>query len=50
MRYAFLLPLFGAALIAIGLLGGEAHPLAPYVMTASLGAAWAMFLIRKEVV
>lgn len=39
MRYAFLLPLFGAALIAVGLLGGEAHPLAPYIMTALLGAA-----------
>ena len=50
MRDAFLLPLFYAALIAIGLLGGEAHPLAPYVMTALLGAAWALRLIRKEVI
>ena len=50
MRYAFLLPIFGAALIAIGLLGGEAHPLASYAMTALLGAAWTMHLIRKEVV
>lgn len=50
MRYAFLLPLFGAALIAIGLLGGEAHPLAPYVMTALLGASWALRLIREELV
>ena len=50
MRYAFLFPLFWAALIAIGLLGGEAHPLAPYIMTALLGAAWAMFLLREDVV
>lgn len=50
MRYAFLLPLCGAAAMMVGLLGGEAHPLAPYVMTALLGAAWAMFLIRKEVI
>ena len=48
MRYAFLIPLFYAAVIAIALPGGEAHPLAPYVMTALLGAAWAMFLLRKE--
>lgn len=50
IRFALLLPLFGAALIAVGLLGGEAHPLAPYVMTALLGAAWALRLIRKEVI
>ena len=50
MRYAFLLPLFYAALVAVALWAGTAHPLAPYVMTALLGAAWAMFLIRKEVV
>lgn len=50
MRYAFLLPLFGAALIAIGLLGGEAHPLAPFAMTAFLGASSALHAIRKEVI
>ena len=50
MRYAFLLPRFYAALVAVAMRAGTAHPLAPYVMTALLGAAWAMFLIRKEVV
>lgn len=50
MRYAFLLPLAYAAIIAICLLGGEAHPLAPYAMTALLGATWAMCLIREEVI
>lgn len=49
MRYAFLLPLYVAVAIAIALPGGGAHPMAPYVMTALLGAAWAMFLLRKEV-
>lgn len=48
MRYAFLGPLFLSVLLAIGLLGGEARPEAPYIMTALLGAAWAMFLLRKE--
>ena len=48
MRRAFLLPLFGASLIAIGLLGGEARPEAPYVMTALLGAAWAAWRLRGE--
>lgn len=50
MRFMFLIPLFVAALLAIALPGGEAHPMAPYVMTALLGAAWAMFLLRKEVI
>lgn len=50
MRHAFLFPLCGAALIAIALPSGEAHLLAPYVMTALLGAAWAMYLIREEVI
>lgn len=50
MRFMFLFPLFYAALIAIALPGGEAQPMAPYVMTALLGAAWATFLIRKEVI
>lgn len=48
MKFAFLLPLSGAALIAVGLLGGEAQPFAPYVMTGLLGMAWAMYLLRKE--
>lgn len=49
MRYAFLIPLFLAALFAIGLLGGESRPIAPYVMTALLGAAWMMYQVGREV-
>lgn len=48
MRYAFLIPLFLAVLFAIGLLGGEARPIVPYVMTALLGTAWAMYLVGRE--
>lgn len=48
MRRAFLLPLFGASLIAIALPMGEARPEAPYVMTALLGAAWAAWRLRGK--
>ena len=48
MRYAFLGPLFLSLLLAIGLLGGEARPEAPYIMTALLGAAWAAWRLRGE--
>ena len=48
MRYAFLIPLGLAALIAAALPLGEARPWAPYAMTALLGAAWEMFRIRGE--
>lgn len=50
MRYAFLIPLFYAALVAVAMRAGTAHPMAPYVMTALLGVAWAMYLLRKEVI
>ena len=50
MRFMFLIPLFGAALLAIGMMGGEAHPVAPYMMTGSLGAALALFLVRKDLI
>lgn len=50
MRYAFLLPLSGAALIALGMAAGGAHPLAPFAMTAFLGASSALYAIRKEVI
>ena len=48
MRYALLLPLFWAAVLFLGLLGGEARPEAPYVLTAMLGAAWAAWRLRGE--
>lgn len=50
MRWLFLLPLFYALLIALGMWAGGAHPLAPYALTALLGAAGAMFSIREEVI
>ena len=48
MRYAFLFPLSGAALIALGMWAGGASPLAPYAVTAFLGASSALYLLRKE--
>lgn len=50
MRYAFLLPIFGAALIALGMSAGGAHPIAPFAMTAFLGASFALHEVRKEVI
>ena len=48
MRNMFLIPLFGAALVALGMRAGGAHPMAPYVMTGLLGSAWAAWLLRGE--
>lgn len=50
MRYAFLLPIFGAALIAFGMWAGSAHPFAPFVMTAFLRASYALHEVRKGVI
>ena len=48
MRFAFLIPLYGAAVIALGMWAGSAHPVAPFAMTAFLGAAAALYAIRGE--
>lgn len=50
MRYAFLVPLACASLIAFGMWAGGAHLLAPFAMTAFLGASCALHEVRKEVI
>lgn len=50
MRYAFIIPLYGAAVIALGMWAGGAHPAAPFAATAMLGASFALIAIRKDVV
>lgn len=48
MRFAFLVPLAYAAIIALGMWAGSARPVAPFAMTALLGAAAALYAIRGE--
>lgn len=47
MRIAFLVPLAYAAIIALGMWTGVARPVAPFAMTALIGAAWVMYLLRE---
>ena len=44
-RLAPLLPVFYAAVVALGMWTGDAHPAAPYATAALLGSAWALHMV-----